>query len=153
MRTYKVEDLGQVFTPSNMVSDMINLIKNGKNVLEPSCGDGAFYKELKKRNFNVTGIEFDSVHCPEDAINMDFFDFIDGEFDTIVGNPPYVSGKKIIKETMDKINSKLITHGKSNLYLYSYRLLIGKNSIYYNKKLAKLGIITRKDPPKELIEH
>ena len=118
MSTYKVEDLGQVFTPSNMVSDMINLIENGKKVLEPSCGDGAFYKELKKRNFNVTGIEFDSVHCPEDAINMDFFDFIDGEFDTIVGNPPYVSGKKIIKETMDKINSKLITHGKSNLYLY-----------------------------------
>lgn len=119
MSIYKVDDLGQVFTPYNMVDDMINLIKNGKRLLEPSCGDGAFYSKLKNKGFDVVGIEYDSVHCPSDAINMDFFDYDDDEeFDTIIGNPPYVSGKKINSETFSKIKSDVIKHGKSNLYLY-----------------------------------
>ena len=119
MAKYKVEDLGQVFTPSNIVDEMVSMIKNGVRILEPSCGDGAFLEGLDFFYKNIVGIEFDSEHCPSNALNMDFFDFsIDEKFDTIIGNPPYVSGKKIVKETIDKINSKLITHGKSNLYLY-----------------------------------
>lgn len=114
----KVEDLGQVFTPNKIVETMIELIKNGTDIMEPSCGDGAFFNTLKK-NYKITGIELDETHCPIDAINMDFFDYsIENKHDTIIGNPPYVAGKSIIKETLDKVNSKLITHGKSNLYLY-----------------------------------
>lgn len=116
---YKVEDLGQVFTPDDIVNQMIDLIKNGWRVFEPSCGDGAFSNQLNQKFDDVVSIEFDETHCPDYALNMDFFDYpITEKFDTIVGNPPYVSGKKIIKETMDKISSTLITHGKSNLYLY-----------------------------------
>lgn len=116
---YKVEDLGQVFTPENIVNMMINMIENGHRILEPSCGDGAFSNELIKKFDDVISLEFDENHCPNYALNMDFFDYpISEKFDTIIGNPPYVSGKKIVKETFNKINSKLITHGKSNLYLY-----------------------------------
>lgn len=119
MSKYKVEQLGQVFTPLNIVDRMISIMKNGNRVLEPSCGDGAFSDELNKKFKDVVSIEFDEVHCPSYALNMDFFDYSqDEKFDTIVGNPPYVTGKKIVKETLSKINSKLITHGKSNLYLY-----------------------------------
>ena len=119
MKKYKVEDLGQVFTPVNIVNEMISMIKNGDRILEPSCGDGVFLEELSSLYKNVIGIEFDNQHCPINALNMDFFDYsVDEKFDTIIGNPPYVSGKKIVKETIDKISSKLITHGKSNLYLY-----------------------------------
>jgi adenine-specific DNA-methyltransferase len=118
MTKYKVEDLGQVFTPNNIVDDMVSMIKNGSRILEPSCGDGAFLEGLNSYE-NVIGIEFDEEHCPSKALNIDFFDYsLDEKFDTIIGNPPYVSGKKIVKETVDKISSKLITHGKSNLYLY-----------------------------------
>jgi adenine-specific DNA-methyltransferase len=119
MSEYKVEDLGQVFTPIDIVNKMTSMIKNGMRILEPSCGDGAFLEVLENLYKNVIGIEFDGHHCPPNALNMDFFDYsVDEKFDTIIGNPPYVSGKKIIKETIDKISSKLITHGKSNLYLY-----------------------------------
>jgi len=116
---YKVEDLGQVFTPTKIVENMSKLIKNGSNILEPSCGDGAFFDYLKINYNNVIGIELDNKHCPKGAINMDFFDYnTDNKHDTIIGNPPYVSGKSIVKDTLNKINSELITHGKSNLYLY-----------------------------------
>ena len=119
MIEYKVEDLGQVFTPKKIVNSMIELIKNGNSILEPSCGDGAFFNKLRLDYTNVVGIEIDATHCPENALNMDFFDYnISEKHDTIIGNPPYVSGKKIPTEILNKINSKLITHGKSNLYLY-----------------------------------
>lgn len=116
---YKVEDMGQVFTPDNIVLSMIDLIKNNGNILEPSCGDGAFSKQLNLKFENVTSIELDDTHCPAGALHMDFFDYsTDNKFDTIIGNPPYVSGKKIMKSTIDKIKSKFISHGKSNLYLH-----------------------------------
>jgi adenine-specific DNA-methyltransferase len=116
---YKVDDLGQVFTPEKIVSYMIGLIENEGSILEPSCGDGIFLKFLYPIYDNVIGVELDKDHCPEGAINLDFFDYsIDNKFETIIGNPPYVSGKKILKETLLKIDSKYISHGKSNLYLY-----------------------------------
>ena len=46
---YKVEDLGQVFTPDDIVNQMIDLIKNGWRVFEPSCGDGAFSNQLNQK--------------------------------------------------------------------------------------------------------
>ena len=116
---YKIDDLGQVFTPIDISTRMISLIENGSKCLEPSCGDGVFFKEMRNRNFNIVGVEIDGRFCPEGALNMDFFDFNPCEtFDTIIGNPPYVRGKKISRETIFKIDSKLVTHGKSNLYLY-----------------------------------
>lgn len=117
MSNFRVEDLGQVFTPPSIVDKMIGMMKNGDNILEPSCGDGAFFNVLS--NKNIVGIELDKNHCPNNAINMDFFDYsIDNKFDTIIGNPPYVAGKNINKDTLLKINSEHIKHSKSNLYLY-----------------------------------
>ena len=114
---HKINNLGQVFTPEHIVSKMVGLIKNGNSILEPSCGDGIFLKYLT--NKNITGIEFDAQYCPINALNIDFFDYdISNKFDTIIGNPPYIAGKNIINSTLSKINSNLITHGKSNLYLY-----------------------------------
>ena len=119
MSEYKVEDLGQVFTPRDIVDMMIKMIQRSGRILEPSCGDGAFSNALLEKFSDVVSIEYDKDHCPSYGLNMDFFDYSTTEkFSTIIGNPPYVSGKKIIKSTLDKINSKLITHGKSNLYLY-----------------------------------
>jgi adenine-specific DNA-methyltransferase len=114
---HKINNLGQVFTPEHIVYKMINLIKNGFSILEPACGEGIFLKHLI--NKNITAIEFDAQYCPINALNIDFFDYdVNNKFDTIIGNPPYIAGKNIINSTLSKINSNLITHGKSNLYLY-----------------------------------
>ena len=41
-----IAELGQVFTPQTIVADMLALRKNFGTVLEPSCGDGAFLKNI-----------------------------------------------------------------------------------------------------------
>jgi adenine-specific DNA-methyltransferase len=145
MPEYKVEDLGQVFTPDNIVNQMIDMIKFGGRILEPSCGDGAFSKPLIDKFSDVVSIEFDSEHCPHWALNMDFFDYpVTEKFSTIIGNPPYVSGKKILKSTLDKIDSQLITHGKSNLYLYFI-----EKSIHHLEEGGEIIFIT----PREFIKN
>ena len=106
--------LGQVFTPQFIVDDMLKLIKNNGNILEPSCGDGAFSKNLK----NVVAIEVDKNVCPDYALNIDFFFYsIDNKFDTIIGNPPYVRFQDIQEKTKNKLDMSLFDE-RSNLYLF-----------------------------------
>ena len=50
----RVADHGEVFTPSWMVEDMLNLVKGeteriDSRFLEPACGDGNFLVQILKR--------------------------------------------------------------------------------------------------------
>ncbi len=55
----KHKTLGQVFTPSWIVEEILNLVEYqdekilDKFILEPSSGDGAFLKEIVKRYVSV----------------------------------------------------------------------------------------------------
>lgn len=109
-----VDILGQVFTPKNIVQQMLALRHNKGSILEPSCGEGAFFNEID----GCIGIEFDNIVCPPNAMNMDFFDYpIESKFDTIIGNPPYVKYKSIGKETRSKLDMNLFDE-RTNLYLF-----------------------------------
>ncbi|WP_129408386.1 Eco57I restriction-modification methylase domain-containing protein [Marinitoga lauensis] len=111
---YKIKRLGQVFTPENIAKKMINLIKNGNRILEPSCGDGIFIRLLKGKN--VVGIEKD-IKVPN-CLKMDFFDYsINEKFDTIIGNPPYVAYKDILKVTRKKLPMDIFDK-RANLFLF-----------------------------------
>ena len=105
---------GQVFTPSPVVEAMLALRRNAGRVLEPSCGDGAFFLRLP----HAVGIELDSAHCPPGALNMDFFAYPEAEkFDTVIGNPPYVRFQDIAPETKILLRQDGFD-GRSNLYLF-----------------------------------
>ncbi|MFT2615367.1 Eco57I restriction-modification methylase domain-containing protein [Helicobacter pylori] len=94
-----IKTLGQVFTPKNIVDFMLTLKQNHGSVLEPSAGDGSFLKRLKK----AVGIEIDPKICPKNALCMDFFDYsLENQFDTIIGNPPYVKHKDILRQALKK---------------------------------------------------
>lgn len=111
---YNVETFGQVFTPQHIVGEMLMLRKNYGRILEPSCGDGAFFNEIPA----CVGIEIDAKHCPKNALNIDFFDYPTTEkFDTIIGNPPYVRFQDIDETTKSKLKSSLFDE-RSNLYLF-----------------------------------
>jgi adenine-specific DNA-methyltransferase len=111
-----IDNLGQVFTPNNIVKRMLNLIKNGKDILEPSSGNGSFTNKLK--NENLTCIEIDKRICTPNCMNMNFFNYNTAyKHDTIIGNPPYVAYKNITNETKKKLNMDMFDK-RSNLYLF-----------------------------------
>lgn len=108
------EQLGQVFTPENLVNKMLELRKNTGRVLEPSCGNGAFFNKIP----GCIGIELDPEHCPATALNQDFFSYpLKEKFETIIGNPPYVRYQDILPETKSFLTSGLFDK-RSNLYLF-----------------------------------
>jgi adenine-specific DNA-methyltransferase len=122
----KIKNWGQVFTPENIVNKMFELSKKDGNILEPSSGDGAFTNEIKKKSKRqIMSIEIDEIYSCEDNIIMDFFDLsLDMEFDTIIGNPPYVAFKNITNSTLEKIRDIDFLNSfdnRSNLFLYFVR--------------------------------
>lgn len=122
----KIKNLGQVYTPENIVKLMFELSKREGDILEPSAGDGAFTKWINKNSKrDVASIEIDPDNNQLDFIIMDFFDYdTDIKYPTIIGNPPYVSFKNIGKETLSKIQSKPYISSydnRTNLYIYFIR--------------------------------
>ena len=110
-----VKNRGQVFTPARLVKSMTTLIQNKGVVLEPSCGEGAFLKELKH---NYIGIEVQRGLCSYKHININFFDYAPNQrIDTIIGNPPYVRHNDIEPQTQSKLNYSLFDR-RTNLYLF-----------------------------------
>ncbi len=106
--------LGQVFTPPAVVSRMLALRRNHGRTLEPSAGDGAFSRQIP----GCVAIELDARVAPKGARVMDFFSYPANEqFDTIIGNPPYVRYQDIAACTRKLLDD---THfdGRSNLYLF-----------------------------------
>jgi adenine-specific DNA-methyltransferase len=165
-----VKTLGQVFTPDIIIDFMINLIKYGENILEPSAGDGAFVNKLKEKGYkNITAIEIDDRFCKKNHfLCMDFFEFsIKNKFDTIIGNPPYVKYNQIISKTENiiinnkEIDFKKIFDNRTNLYQnFIYKAILhlkdmgelifitpreflkATSSIKLNKFIYNLGTIT-----------
>ncbi len=112
--SFDIARYGQVFTPPNIVERMLSLRRNQGRALDPASGDGAFSSRLP----GCVAIELDAAHCPEDALNIDFFAYPETEkFDTIVGNPPYVKARDILPETALRLSSSLLD-GHANLYLH-----------------------------------
>lgn len=113
-----VARLGQVFTPPAVVGFMLGLCQNTGRALEPSAGDGAFFAELGRRFADCVGIEIDRRVAPPGARVMDFFDFpLTEQFDSIVGNPPYVRYQDVAAGTRKKLKSALFDK-RSNLFLF-----------------------------------
>lgn len=98
---------GGFYTPPEIARFMLKWGINGSkdyDILEPSCGDGNFLRELQNGfNYNsITGIEFDEVEAlkadsislrNKTIINDDFHIYCnetEKKFDLIIGNPPYI---------------------------------------------------------------
>lgn len=133
-----IAELGQVFTPQSIVADMLSLRKNYGTVLEPSCGDGAFLNNMT----NAIGIEIDPKYQQNNILNIDFFDYsLDNQFDTIIGNPPYVRYQDILYETKQKVKHySSLFDKRTNLYLF----FIYKSILHLNNH-GELIFITPRD--------
>jgi len=113
-----VVNLGQVFTPPPVVDFMLGLCVNRGRALEPSAGDGAFFAHLQATGRDCVGIELDPRVAPAGTLVGDFFDYpLAEQFDTIVGNPPYVRFQDVAVDTRKKLGSALFDK-RSNLFLF-----------------------------------
>lgn len=110
---------GGFYTPETIASFILKWAFNGNEqleILEPSCGDGIFLKEIQKGSYqydSVTAIELDEVEAEKSksialnkttVINSDFHDFCINtkqKFDLIVGNPPYIRYQYFDKEQQE----------------------------------------------------
>ena len=99
---------GGFYTPEPIAAFILKWGINGSSdydILEPSCGDGVFLEQLKKKDFSfqsVTAIEFDTIEANKanqidiankKVINQDFHLYCNTtsqKFDLVVGNPPYI---------------------------------------------------------------
>lgn len=96
---------GGYYTPNDLAAFLTRWVAptKGSRVLEPSCGDGAFFPTLEGTEASVTAFEL----APEEAAkaaarglpdctvyNRDFLGWAlesrSGQFDAVVGNPPFV---------------------------------------------------------------
>ncbi|MCX7897230.1 MAG: class I SAM-dependent methyltransferase [Rhodocyclaceae bacterium] len=106
--------LGQVFTPPDIVEQMLALRRNRGRTLDPAAGDGVFCTRIP----GCEAIEIDPVVAPPHARVMDFFALPESErFATIIGNPPYVRYQDIPERTRRLLDRRMFD-GRSNLYLH-----------------------------------
>jgi adenine-specific DNA-methyltransferase len=106
---------GGFYTPEPIAAFILKWAFNGNtelDILEPSCGDGVFLKEIQKENYeynSVTAIEFDEVEAEKSVaiglnkstvINEDFHKYCintDRRFDLIIGNAADIFNKASLK--------------------------------------------------------
>ena len=118
MNVRNIEQLGQVFTPPKVVAFMLELCQNKGRALEPSAGDGAFFQLLREHHADCVGLEIDPRVAPSGVEVGDFFDYpLSEQFDTIIGNPPYVRFQDVAVDTRKRLKSDLFD-GRSNLFLF-----------------------------------
>ncbi|OPZ77872.1 MAG: Modification methylase TaqI [Alphaproteobacteria bacterium ADurb.Bin438] len=115
----------QVFTDNKTINLMLDEVdyKDGLKIADISCGDGAFIKEIIKRtktNFDkIYGFDIDdkvlnkklnaNIYKTKDSLTDN--KIINGKFDIIIGNPPYLGYNECHKQKFPffkKIKSKEI---------------------------------------------
>ncbi|MFP3351383.1 N-6 DNA methylase [Pseudoalteromonas sp. SIMBA_153] len=126
---------GSYYTPDNLACFMARYIrnkcvdrKNHLDILEPSCGDGAFLKAISRhfldKNICIDAIDLDTcaiekirklsstLHGEYTVTEADYLDWsvkTDKRYDLVIGNPPYISKKLLTenqKESCKNIHAK-----------------------------------------------
>lgn len=144
------QSLGQVWTPDDiaslMVKECFRLKPNIKNVLDPSCGPGTFSRamgelgnngfslvcyDVDKRMVQVTskinvnhGLKGNTYH--EDYLKERD---LEGMFDLVIMNPPYIRQEKIAKNNKEDyisyLNGKIDGEIDKRSNLYAFFLIKG----------------------------
>lgn len=150
---------GGFYTPNPIAKFILQWAVNGDtgyDILEPSCGDGVFLKQIKTGNIkynSITAIEVDTGEAEKAAsvdlsnkvvLNEDFHTFAnvtERRFDLVVGNPPYIRYQYFDKEQQreaEKIfqNAKLRYSKLTNAWV---SFVVGSTLLL--KEKGKIGLV------------
>lgn len=130
----KKKQLGQFFTPRNLVEKTLSLLESEKNlnILEPAAGNGNFVIEIKKKfpNSKITAYEIDEEIFLELKSRCKDIEYLflhndnalkineTEKYDYVIGNPPYFQYKT--KEFRDKFNDVIC--GRPNIYSFFFHI-------------------------------
>lgn len=140
------------FETEQLIEETLKFVVNNKrlNILDLGTGSGCISIALKKQlpNSNITAIDkskralrialknayLNSVEI--NFLNQNIIKKVEGKFDLIISNPPYISKKEKIMESVKKYEPHMALFAKNNgLYFYEKTLKIYKDS------LTKRGVI------------
>jgi adenine-specific DNA methylase len=111
---------GGFYTPEPVAKFILRWATNGSkdyDILEPSCGDGVFLKQIKEQEVeyeNITGVEIIDEEAEKarkielsdaEILNKDFLNYcsLTGDrYDLVVGNPPYIRYQYMPNEAHEK---------------------------------------------------
>ncbi len=116
------------------------------DILDIGTGSGAISIVLKKKiDSNITAcdiskkaLEVANNNAKENNVDINFiesdiFNNIEGKFDIIISNPPYISKDEIIMDSVDKYEPHLALYAEES-GLYFYRRIIEESSKYLKDK-------------------
>lgn len=129
---------GQYFTIDSVAEFMVELIAHGQDarVLEPSCGEGVFLRNLEKHGFrcldayeidNTLDNNFKCVHY-ESFVSSPLVD----KYDVVIGNPPYIRWKNLEPELKEEL-------GRSFLWTRYFNSLCDYLFIFILKSIEQLN--------------
>ena len=129
------------------VINICNKMFNDKiNILDIGTGSGAISIVLKdKLNSMVTGCDISDKalnmalnnakinHLDINYVTSDIFSNINGKFDVIVSNPPYISRNEVIMDSVKKYEPNIALYA-DNEGLYFYEIIIKNAKKFLNDK-------------------
>ena len=133
-----------------LVDKTINYIKkyfnNKINILDIGTGSGAISVALKKSiDCNITGVDI-SKNALEVAkknaksndvdinfLESDIFSNVEGKYDVIISNPPYISRNEEVMDSVDKYEPHLALYAEND-GLYFYQNILENAKKYLNEK-------------------
>lgn len=150
---------GGFYTPEAIVSFILKWAFQGTkkaDVLEPSCGDGVFLRQIKQYNYDyrqLTAIELDHYEAEKaqkiglkkaNFKIMDFHQFCvnsQQKFDLVIGNPPYIRYQYFDKQQQcyaaDIFNQAQLNYSKLTNAWVSF--VVGSSLLL--KQQGKLGFV------------
>ena len=103
----------KVFTPTEIVKEIIKWVNPKGTILEPFLGEGAFFNELEKTGNTVEWTEIDK--------GRDFFEY-GKKVDYIITNPPYSLFTKILEHSFTLANNVILLIPHNKIYASDKRL-------------------------------
>lgn len=150
---------GGFYTPSPIAEFILRWGINGcsnLDILEPSCGDGVFLKEIEKHKLkynSITAIEFDEEEAEKankipllekKVICSDFHTYCNStlkRFDLIVGNPPYIRFQFFDRQQQIEASNIFIKAGLKYSKLTNAWVSFVVGSSLLLKETGKIGFV------------
>lgn len=150
---------GGFYTPKPIADFILKWAINGDakyDILEPSCGDGIFLKQIKENKFeynSITAVELNKDEAQKarnirmsntTVLNQDFHAYCNStknKFDLVIGNPPYIRYQYFDREQQIEAEKIFVKAGLKYSKLTNPWVSFVVGSSLLLKETGKIGFV------------